>query len=143
MSAAWELACPRCRAPLSGELACAACGGSYRRMGAVPLLLPPDLPDDMRLSIQAWNQEWAALEGDEGTQREVAVLAGLLRVATGLDRNHAARVQSVSVKDKGDRLVVKVVPVPGEDISLELYAATARTGLLDSTLGVVTEIREG
>ena len=44
------------------------------------------------------------------------VLAGLLRVATGLDRNHAARVQSVSVKDKGDRLVVKVTPVPGEDI---------------------------
>ena len=64
------------------------------------------------------------------------MLAGLLRIATGLDRNHAARVQSVSVKDKGDRLVVKATPVPGEDIALELYAAAARTGLLDNVLDV-------
>ena len=35
--------------------------------------------------------EWAALPDD--TKREVGVLAGLLRVATGLDRNHAGRVQ--------------------------------------------------
>jgi exopolyphosphatase/guanosine-5'-triphosphate,3'-diphosphate pyrophosphatase len=84
--------------------------------------------------------EWAALDAD--TQREVAVLAGLLRVATGLDRNHAARVQSVAVKDKGDRLIVKVTPVPGEDIALELYAAAARPSLLDSVLGVTTEVRE-
>ena len=32
------------------------------------------------------------------------MLAGLLRVAIGLDRNHAARVQSLAVKDKGDKL---------------------------------------
>ncbi|MFL6205396.1 MAG: Ppx/GppA phosphatase family protein [Acidimicrobiales bacterium] len=84
--------------------------------------------------------EWAALPDD--AKHEVAVLAGLLRVATGLDRNHAARVQGVSVKDKGDRLLLKVTPVPGEDIALELYAAAARTGLLDSTLEVTTEVRE-
>ena len=70
------------------------------------------------------------------------MLAGLLRIATGLDRNHACRVQSVSVKDKGDRLVVKATPAPGEDISLELYAAAARTGLLDNVLDVRTEVRE-
>jgi exopolyphosphatase/guanosine-5'-triphosphate,3'-diphosphate pyrophosphatase len=84
--------------------------------------------------------EWAA--ADHGTQHEVAVLAGLLRVATGLDRNHSARVQSVAVKDKGDRLIVKVTPVPGEDVALELYAATARTSLLDDVLEVTTEVRE-
>ena len=70
------------------------------------------------------------------------MLAGLLRVATGLDRNHAARVQSLSVKDKGDRLVVKATPVPGEDIALELYASSARTALLDDVLDVKTELRE-
>ena len=70
------------------------------------------------------------------------MLAGLLRVATGLDRNHANRVQSVSVKDKGDRLIVKVTPEPGEDIALELYAAAARTNLLDDVLDVKTELRE-
>ena len=42
----------------------------------------------------------------------------------------------MSVKDKGDRLVVKATPVPGEDIALELYAAAARTGLLDNVLDV-------
>ena len=91
---------------------------------------------------KARHPEYAALKG--AAKHEIAVLAGLLRVATGLDRNHAARVQgvSVSVKDKGERLVVKVEPAPGEDIALELYAATARTSLLDSALGVKTEIRQ-
>jgi exopolyphosphatase/guanosine-5'-triphosphate,3'-diphosphate pyrophosphatase len=89
---------------------------------------------------RARHPEWAALADD--TKHEVAVLAGLLRVATGLDRNHAARVQSLAVKDKGDRLVVKVSPVPGEDVALELYAAAARTSLLDNTLDVKTEVRE-
>jgi exopolyphosphatase/guanosine-5'-triphosphate,3'-diphosphate pyrophosphatase len=89
---------------------------------------------------KARHPEYASLHGD--TKREVSVLAGLLRIATGLDRNHASRVQSVAVKDKGDRLVVKVTPVPGEDISLELYAASARTALLDDVLGVKTEVRE-
>jgi exopolyphosphatase / guanosine-5'-triphosphate,3'-diphosphate pyrophosphatase len=85
--------------------------------------------------------EWAALSDD--TKREVGVLAGLLRVATGLDRNHAGRVQSVSVKDKGDRLLVKATPADGEDIALEIYAASARTSLLDDVLDVKTEVREG
>lgn len=84
--------------------------------------------------------EYAAV--DEGTQREVCVLAGLLRVAIGLDRNHASRVQEVSVKEKGDTLVIKAVPAPGEDIGLELYAASTRTSLLDGALGVTTEVRE-
>jgi exopolyphosphatase / guanosine-5'-triphosphate,3'-diphosphate pyrophosphatase len=84
--------------------------------------------------------EFAAL--DEAAQREVTVLAGLLRVAIGLDRNHAARVEKVSVKEREGRLIVKASAVPGEDISLELYAASARTGLLDAALGVTTEIRE-
>lgn len=81
-------------------------------------------------------------ELDEDAQREVRVLAGLLRVAIGLDRNHAARVQSLAVKHKGDKLVVKVTPMEGEDVSLELYAAMSRTGLLESTLDVGLEIRE-
>ena len=48
---------------------------------------------------KARHPEFAALHDD--AKREVAVLAGLLRVATGLDRNHAARVQSVSVQGQG------------------------------------------
>jgi exopolyphosphatase/guanosine-5'-triphosphate,3'-diphosphate pyrophosphatase len=84
--------------------------------------------------------EFAELRDD--AKHEVRVLAGLLRVAIGLDRNHAARVQSLVAKDKGDRLVVKVTPMEGEDISLELYAASSRTSLLDATLELTTDIRE-
>jgi hypothetical protein len=40
-----------------------------------------------------------------------------------------------------DRLVVSVTPMPGEDISLELYAAGARAGLLRSTLDLDIDIR--
>ena len=91
---------------------------------------------------KARHPEYAALSDD--AKHEVSVLAGLLRVATGLDRNHSARVASVSVsvKDKGERLVVKATPAPDEDISLELYAANARVSLLDDALDVRTEIRE-
>jgi exopolyphosphatase/guanosine-5'-triphosphate,3'-diphosphate pyrophosphatase len=91
---------------------------------------------------KAGHPEFAALDDD--AKREVSVLAGLLRVATGLDRNHAARVQRVSVttKDKGERLLVTVTPARGEDIALELYAANARAGLLDNALDVRTELRE-
>lgn len=84
--------------------------------------------------------EFAELRDD--AKHEVRVLAGLLRVAIGLDRNHAARVHSLAVNDKGDRLVVKVTPMEGEDISLEIYAASSRTGLLDATLELSTDIRE-
>jgi exopolyphosphatase/guanosine-5'-triphosphate,3'-diphosphate pyrophosphatase len=84
--------------------------------------------------------EFAALDDD--AQREVCVLAGLLRVAIGLDRNHAARARSLAVEDTGTALVVRVTPVPGEDISLELYAAGARAGLLRSTLDTGVELRE-
>jgi hypothetical protein len=72
----------------------------------------------------------------------VCVLAGLLRVAIGLDRNHAARVASLAVEEAGDRLVVAVTPMPGEDISLELYAAGTRAGLLRATLDLEVDFAE-
>jgi exopolyphosphatase/guanosine-5'-triphosphate,3'-diphosphate pyrophosphatase len=84
--------------------------------------------------------EFAALS--DASQQEVRVLAGLLRVAIGLDRNHAARVASVGVKDKGDRVVLRVAPAPGEDVSLELYAAASRRGLLETALDTTVELRE-
>jgi hypothetical protein len=69
-------------------------------------------------------------------------LAGLLRVAIGLDRNHAARVRSVAVTDKGDRLVIRATAAEGEDISLELYAAAARRELLEAALTVAIEVAD-
>jgi len=84
--------------------------------------------------------EFAALRDD--AKQEVRVLAGLLRVAIGLDRNHAARVRSVTVDDAGDRLAVLAAPADGEDIGLELYAAGSRSGLLEAALDVPLDVRE-
>jgi exopolyphosphatase/guanosine-5'-triphosphate,3'-diphosphate pyrophosphatase len=89
---------------------------------------------------RARHPEFAAL--DDVHQREVSVLAGILRVAIGLDRNHAGRVREVTVHGDGDHLVVEAAAVPGEDIGLEVYAASTRTGLLDASLDVTTEVRE-
>lgn len=83
--------------------------------------------------------EFASLPDD--VKREVQVLAGLLRVAIGLDRNHADRVRAVSVVDEQHRLVVEVEPAPGEDVGLELYAAEDRKALLESALDVPVELR--
>ncbi len=83
--------------------------------------------------------EFAALQEDD--QRLVRLLAGILRIAIGLDRNHAARVAAVTVEDTGDRIVVRANAAGTDDIDLELYAANARKGLLESALGVEVELR--
>ena len=90
---------------------------------------------------KAKHPEFAAL--DEDDQRAVRCLAGLLRIAIGLDRNHAAGVVGVEVRDAGDRLTVVARPAPGADIGLERYAATARKPLLEGALGVEIEVVEG
>ncbi|HEX6165160.1 MAG TPA: Ppx/GppA phosphatase family protein [Acidimicrobiales bacterium] len=85
--------------------------------------------------------EFAALGRDD--QRRVRVLAGILRVAVGLDRNHGARVASVTCRDgPAGELVVEVTPRPGQDVSLELYAASARAELLADALGAPVEVVE-
>jgi exopolyphosphatase/guanosine-5'-triphosphate,3'-diphosphate pyrophosphatase len=78
--------------------------------------------------------EFAALGRDD--QQRVRVLAGILRVAVGLDRNHGARVRSVSCREGDDgTLVLEAAPAPGHDVSLELYAANGRAELMAEALG--------
>lgn len=82
--------------------------------------------------------EFAALPA--GDQRRVRVLAGLVRVAVGLDRNHTGRVASLGCHRSETALVIEAVARTGEDISLELYAATQRKDLLEEALGTPVEI---
>ena len=91
---------------------------------------------------------WAAL--DDGDKHLVRVLAGILRVAVGLDRNHAARVATVEVaghRAAGDG-AVEIMAVPADsptssraDISLELYEADQRKDLLADVLDCTLEVR--
>ena len=69
----------------------------------------------------------------------VRVLAGLLRVAIGLDRSHESRVSSLAAATL-DPLLIEVTARASMDISLELYAATERSGLLAEGLGRAVEL---
>lgn len=84
--------------------------------------------------------EYAALHAED--RRAVAVLAGLLRVAIGLDRSHALAVAAVrtEVDPEHGRLRVLAVPADETDTSLELYSADQRKDLLADALGLDVEI---
>ncbi|NDD61896.1 MAG: hypothetical protein EBZ46_06565 [Actinobacteria bacterium] len=73
--------------------------------------------------------EFAALASAD--QRLVRSLAGILRVAIGLDRTYDARVKSVSVKVSATDIAVTAKPRGKKaDVALNLYAANERKGLL-------------
>ena len=73
--------------------------------------------------------EFAALSAAD--QKLVRGLAGILRVAIGLDRTYDARVKSVTVKLGPSEIVIAVKPRGKKaDVSLNLYAANERKGLL-------------
>jgi exopolyphosphatase/guanosine-5'-triphosphate,3'-diphosphate pyrophosphatase len=81
------------------------------------------------------HEAFAAL--DDETQMLVRTLAGILRVAIGLDRTHAGvveRLRVVEPDDGGGRLVVEVDGVPA-DLETEVYSANERRGLLEAVLG--------
>lgn len=95
------------------------------------------------------HEAFAALPPED--QERVRTLAGLLRVAIGLDRNHAGKVERVHSRaaaggpDRlaatGERpLVIEVVSKDGEDVSLELYAASQRKDLLQAALGTTIDL---
>jgi exopolyphosphatase/guanosine-5'-triphosphate,3'-diphosphate pyrophosphatase len=78
--------------------------------------------------------EFAAL--GEADRYLVRVLAGLLRVAIGLDRSHRGLVSGVVVTCPGGDgpVIVGAVADPASDIDLELYAANERASLLAEAL---------
>jgi exopolyphosphatase/guanosine-5'-triphosphate,3'-diphosphate pyrophosphatase len=82
--------------------------------------------------------EFAALTKPD--QQLVRVLAGLLRVAIGLDRRHAESVRSVRVFIDDDLVRIEPVGAPDADLDLEIYAARERSQLLAQGLGVEVRI---
>jgi exopolyphosphatase/guanosine-5'-triphosphate,3'-diphosphate pyrophosphatase len=74
------------------------------------------------------------------SQELVRTLAGILRVAIGLDRTHERRVVGVRVDVQPKRVVLFVRSARGADTSLELYAANERKELLEAVVGRRAEI---
>ncbi len=83
---------------------------------------------------KASHAEFVALTVED--QRVVRTLAGLLRVAIGLDRTHDGRVLAVRARRDGRRVVVEAVAAPGSDVSLEVWTAHERSPLLAEVLGL-------
>ena len=71
-------------------------------------------------------------------RRIVKVLAGILRVANGLDRTHTRRVMRVRVRVIDGR--VRMGIVAHGDASVELLDTRQRTGLLERALGTNVEV---
>lgn len=82
--------------------------------------------------------EFAALS--ETDKRIVRSLAGLLRIAIGLDRTQDGRVKKVSTRSEDEQLMIFVKSSPKFDLDLNLYAANERRGLLSEVLGTKVKI---
>ena len=69
------------------------------------------------------------------------MLAGMLRVAIGLDRSHDGRVAATRAHVDGDLLVIEVVPAGDAGIELELFTAEQRRELLEEVIGRTVVLR--
>lgn len=78
------------------------------------------------------HREFAAL--DDRDQHRVRVLAGLLRVAIGLDRTYRKAVNHVTASVEDGKLTVVLVTAPDTDVELEVFTAKERSGLLTEAL---------
>jgi exopolyphosphatase/guanosine-5'-triphosphate,3'-diphosphate pyrophosphatase len=76
---------------------------------------------------------------DRADQDTVRLLAGILRIAIGLDRTHSGVVSSVTCRIDDDGLTIEAA-VDGRDASLELYTADERRGLLAEAMGMPVRI---
>ena len=86
--------------------------------------------------------EWAALDDDD--QRTVLVAAAVLRVAIGLDRSHRQAVSGIDVSErKGQLQILLRTDDPDADLSLELYSAEERSGLLADVLDLAISVGSG
>jgi exopolyphosphatase/guanosine-5'-triphosphate,3'-diphosphate pyrophosphatase len=86
------------------------------------------------------NLEALSLEGRERVTR----LAALLRVADGFDRGHVAAVEKLLVRVAGG--VIRIRPYArkaGDDLRLERWGASRKSGLLESVSGLRVEVTGG
>ena len=91
--------------------------------------------------------EFAALT--ESDRQLVRTLAGMLRIAIGLDRRHNGHVTALTVRAEtpakgkaGDRLLIEPVVPGGEDVNLEVAAAAERSPLLAEALDIDVVVQE-
>jgi exopolyphosphatase/guanosine-5'-triphosphate,3'-diphosphate pyrophosphatase len=77
----------------------------------------------------------------DGDQQLVRALAGILRIAIGLDRSHSHRVGGTRCRLDGETVVIELVPADGAEVELEQFAADQRRDLLEEVLGQPIALR--
>jgi exopolyphosphatase/guanosine-5'-triphosphate,3'-diphosphate pyrophosphatase len=87
---------------------------------------------------KAKHEAFAGLE--EADQQVVRTLAALLRVAIGLDRAHRGSVAALQVGEEDGKVVLTVEADEGADMTVEVWSADERKGLLEEVLDREVEL---
>jgi len=72
---------------------------------------------------------------DAHGQKVVRTLAGLLRIADGLDRSHTKAVRDVVCRITPLRVKLTLRPAPGADLTLDIWGAQRKKALLEELFG--------
>jgi exopolyphosphatase / guanosine-5'-triphosphate,3'-diphosphate pyrophosphatase len=73
-------------------------------------------------------------------KRKVRLLAGILRIADGLDRGHNGVLDKIEISIDGDKYKIKTTPHERADSTLEIWGADLRKGLFEEAFGYSVEI---
>lgn len=76
----------------------------------------------------------------ESDQHIVVILAGILRIAIGLDRSHVGAVRDVQCEVDGKELTIRADVTSGADVALDLYAADQGRQLLERALDITVSV---
>jgi exopolyphosphatase/guanosine-5'-triphosphate,3'-diphosphate pyrophosphatase len=68
-------------------------------------------------------------------KRKVKMLAGILRIADGLDRGHNNVVKDININIQDSVYKVNVTPADGKDPTLEVWGANTRKELFEESFG--------
>ncbi|MEK7292852.1 MAG: hypothetical protein AAB088_05365, partial [Actinomycetota bacterium] len=83
--------------------------------------------------------EFAALGADD--QYIVRGLAGILRIAIGLDRTQDGRVTKLSITNTDEDLEISIKTKADTDPDLNVYAANERKALLSEATGLRVKVK--
>ena len=90
------------------------------------------------LGADMTQRELADVKLPKADQAVVRRLAGMLRIAEGLDRGHTAIVEKVAIELCPTRLTIRAVPrYAGADLSLECWGAEEQADLMAKVTGIV------
>ena len=68
-------------------------------------------------------------------KRRVRMLAGILRIADGLDRGHKGIIEKIEISMNAPEYKIKTYPRDGFDPTLEIWGADMRKGLFEEAFG--------